>query len=315
MSRAGVEPLVTITYPPVPSVLGVSPHGILIVVGVVAGAVLLRREVRRRGLDPAIIERALTWALPAGIIGARADYVISHPGQFHSLGEVLAVWHGGLALFGGLIAGLAVGVIIAHRAGAHLPRLLDAAAPGLALAVAIGRIGDLLLTDHLGIPTTNRFALGYRVQTGYVLAPGFEPSPAVPPPPGVGCTEVGRFYAGCTYHLTPAYDLLGALVLFGVLMALRHRVGYRAGTAISLWALWYGAQRLALDFTRGIDERPVLGLTGTQLLAIGVVAAGAGSLAVIFVRRRGWGEGSEDPPSREASLFRTVQESSTIISS
>lgn len=305
-----MEPLVTITYPPVPSVLGLSPHGILIVVGVAAAAVLLRREVRRRGLDPALVERVLTWALPAGIVGARADYVISHPRQFHSLGEMLAVWNGGLALFGGFIAGLAVGMIVAHRAGAHLPRLLDAAAPGLALAVAIGRIGDLLLTDHLGTPTTSRFALGYRVQTGYDLAPGFEPSPAVPPPPGVGCTEVGRFYAGCTYHLTPAYDLLGALVLFGVLMALRHWVGYRAGTAISLWALWYGAQRLALDFTRGIDERPVLGLTGTQLLAIGAIAAGAGSLAVILARRRGWGEDTQAGPSRQAPLLRVEQPSS-----
>lgn len=294
----------TISYRPVPSVLGLSPHGLLTALGAAVGALLLLREVRRRDLDPAVVERALTWALPAGIVGARADYVISHPGQFHSLGQILAVWNGGVALFGGLIVGLAVGLAVAHRAGAHLPRLLDAAAPGLALAIAVGRIGDLLLTDHLGAPTSSPLALAYRVQAGYDLAPGFGPSPAVSPPPGAGCGEVGRFYAGCTYHLTPAYDLLGALVLFGVLMALRRWVGYRAGTAISLWALWYGAQRLTLDFTRGIDERPALGLTGTQLLAIGVVAAGMVSLAVILIRRRGWGEGGDDAPSRVAPLHR-----------
>jgi hypothetical protein len=152
------------------------------------------------------------------------------------------------------------------------------------------------------------------VQAGYDLAPGFEPSPAVAPPPGIGCATVGRFYAGCTYHLTPAYDLLGALVLFSVVMGLRHWVGYRAGAAISLWALWYGAQRLALDFTRGIDERLVFGLTGTQLLAIGLVAASAGSLAAILARRRGWGEGNEDAPSRAAPLLRTGRQSSTISS-
>ncbi|HJT02319.1 MAG TPA: prolipoprotein diacylglyceryl transferase family protein [Pseudonocardiaceae bacterium] len=294
----------TITYPPVPSVLGVSPHGIFAALGLVAGALLLLREVRRRDFDLAVVERALTWAVPAGIVGARADYVISHPEQFHSLGQVLAVWNGGLALFGGLIVGLPVGLVVAYRAGAHLPRVLDAAAPALALAITVGRVGDLLLTDHLGAPTSSPVALAYRVRVGYDLASGFGPSPAVPPPPGVGCAEVGRFYAGCSYHLTPAYDLLGALVLFGVLMGLRRWVDYRAGTAISLWALWYGAQRLGLDFTRGIDKRPALGLTGTQLVAIGVVAAGMVSVAVILFRRRGWGEESDDPPSRVAPLRR-----------
>jgi phosphatidylglycerol:prolipoprotein diacylglycerol transferase len=294
----------TITYPPVPSVLGVSPHGILVAVGFVVGTVLLLREVHRRDLDPKVVERALTWALPAGIIGARADYVVSHPSQFHTLGEVLAVWNGGLALFGGLIAGVGVGLAVAHHAQAHLPRLLDAAAPALALAIAVGRIGDLLLTDHLGAPTSSTFALAYRVEPGYHLAPGFGPSPAVPPPPSAGCGDVGVFYAGCTYHLTPAYDLLGALALFGVLMMLRRWVNYRAGTAISVWTVWYGAQRLGLDFTRGIDERPALGLTGTQLLAIGAITGGLVSLLIILLRRRGWGEGPHDPPSRAGSLYR-----------
>jgi len=88
-------------------------------------------------------------------------------------------------------------------------------------------------------------------------------------------------------------------------MVLRHWGRYRAGTAISFWALWYGAQRLGVDFTRGIDERPALGLTGTQLLAIGVVAAGMVSLAVILARHRGWGEDPGDAPSRVAPLRRT----------
>jgi hypothetical protein len=130
------------------------------------------REVRRRGADTAPLERALLWAVPAGIVGARADYVISHPHEFSSLGQVLALWHGGLALFGGLIAGLSVGVIVAHRAGIYAIRLLDAAAPSIALAIAVGRIGDLLLLDHLGKPAASAWALAYRVQLGSQLAPG-----------------------------------------------------------------------------------------------------------------------------------------------
>jgi len=57
------------------------------------------------------------------------------------------------------------------------------------LAIAIGRIGDLLLTDHLGLPTQSRFALTYVVEAGYRLAPGFGPYPAALP--GVGESASG----------------------------------------------------------------------------------------------------------------------------
>lgn len=293
-----------ISYQPVHSVFGISPHGLLAVAGVAAGITVLLREVRRRGAPTAPLERALTWAVPAGIVGARADYVISHPGEFSSPLEVLRVWQGGLALFGGLIAGLGVGVLFAHRAGFHVPRLLDAAAPSIALAIAVGRVGDLLLLDHLGKPTSSAWAITYRIPDGAVLAPGFGPSPAAAPPTGASCGDVARFYAGCTYHLSAAYDLLGAALLTAVLLVLRRRVPYRAGTAISIWAAWYGLQRLLLDFTRGVDERPIAGLTGTQLLAVLVLVAALGSLLRIRIRRRGWAERDADPPSRQAALLR-----------
>jgi phosphatidylglycerol:prolipoprotein diacylglycerol transferase len=298
---------VVISYPPVHAIFGVSPHGILAAAGGLAGAVLLMREVRRRGADTAPLERALLWAVPAGIVGARADYVISHPHEFSSLGQVLALWHGGLALFGGLIAGLSVGVIVAHRAGIYAIRLLDAAAPSIALAIAVGRIGDLLLLDHLGKPAASAWALAYRVQLGSQLAPGFGPSPAIAPPSGASCADVGKFYAGCSYHLSAGYDLLGSVLLLALLLLLRRRGGYHAGVMFSVWALWYGTQRLALDFTRGVDERPLAGLTGTQLLAIGVLTLAIGSLSMIGLRHRGWGEQPGEPCPRAAPLQRAPQ--------
>lgn len=294
-----------ISYPPVPYLAGISPHGILTALGILAGFLLVGREVRRRDLAADTVESVLTWAVLAGIVGARVLYVIGNPGDFGSIGEVLAVWNGGLALFGGLIAGIATGLVLLRRRGAHLPRMLDVVAPALAFAVGIGRIGDLLLTDHLGKPTDSPWALAYEVRTGYDLAPGFGPSPAVPPPPGASCADVGSFYAGCSYHLTPAYDMLGAFALFALLMLLRRRSDYRAGTAISVWAAWYGTQRFVLDFTRAIDEQPLLGLTTTQLLAAALAAAGLVSLVAIRARGRGWAESPADPPSRHASLRRT----------
>lgn len=273
-----------ITYRPVPTVLGISPHGILAMLGIGIGAWLLVRRMRRRGLPTAGLEAAVEIGVLAGVVGARADYVLSHPGQFHSVVQVVAVWQGGLALFGGLIAGVGAAVLVLRRRGTPILATLDVAAPSFALAIAIGRIGDLLLTDHLGRPVDGGLALGYLVESGYRLAPGFGPSPAVPPGPGQSCTDVGRFYAGCAYHLSAGYDLLGAAVLALALLLLSRRRP-PLGVPVAVFGAWYGTQRLLLDFTRGVDER-VGGLTGTQWLSIGVLGAAAAALLGIGRRMR-----------------------------
>jgi prolipoprotein diacylglyceryl transferase len=274
-----------ITYPPLPTVLGISPHGILAAVGIAVGAWLLVRRLRAENLPVEAAESALMWGIPAGIVGARLDYVISHPGQFSSVQQALALWNGGLALFGGLIAGTLTATVVLWRHGAPVRRVLDAAAPAIPLAVAIGRIGDLLLTDHLGLPTKSRFAIAYVVEAGYRLAPGFGPSPAAPPGVGESCREVGRYYAGCAYQLSAGYDLIGAAALALVLLLLARRRP-PPGVPLAVFGLWYGTQRLLLDFTRGIDERPMLGLTGTQLLAVALIVVSGFTLAQSARRHR-----------------------------
>ncbi len=210
---------------------------------------------------------------------------------------MLKIWEGGLGLFGGLLTGVLTAYVVLRRAGAHVPRMLDGAAPMIALAIGVGRIGDIMLTDHLGTPTTSQFALAYFVRPGDNLAPGFGPSPARVPGPGESCADVGSYFAGCGYHLTPVYDMVGVLALAAVLLLLRRRARYRSGTAAGIFGAWYGTQRLALDFTRGIDEQPVLGLTTAQLLSIVLILGSASVLAVIGIRGRGLLDEPGDPPS------------------
>ena len=276
---------IDISYPPIPQLLGISPHGLLAAVGIGAGLWLLVHRLRSRGLpvDPAY--KAVTWGVAAAIVGARVDYVISHLQDFSSLGEMVALWRGGLALFGGLIAGTATAAIILFRNQAPVVASLDAAAPAFTLAIAVGRTGDLLLTDHLGRPIGDSFGIGYRIIAGSQLAPGFTPSPAVTPAGGQSCSDLGTYYAGCSYHLTAGYDLLGATLLTVLLLILSTRA-LRPGVLIATFGLLYGTQRLLLDFTRGIDERPLLGLTGTQLLSILLILAGAAVLVWLLARPR-----------------------------
>jgi phosphatidylglycerol:prolipoprotein diacylglycerol transferase len=308
-----VVPPASLTWRPVQRVLFVSPHGVGSAGGFLAGATLLLREVRRRGgLDEQVVVRALTWAAAGAILGARLDYLVSHPRDFHSVYDAIAVWQGGLAMFGGFIGGVLAALPVLRRARVHLPRFLDAAAPGFALGVVIGRIGDLVIWDHLGdVATGWAKPFGLTMKAGYHLAPGFSPSPAVPLPAGETCAhavKAHQFYAGCTYHQPALYDFLGALALFAFLLWLRRR-RTRAGVSILAWGVWYGTERFGIDFTRSIDER-FGGLTGTQWLAIVLAVTCAVTLVVIRVRGRGLGEEPDDPPSREGPLVRQSSSSS-----
>jgi len=306
-----------LTFPLIQRFFGViPPHGLFTALGFLLGATILLREVKRRDLDPEIVVNALTWTALGSILGARADYVISHPDQYfggegfaESLLSILQVWEGGLALFGGFIGGTLFAIPTLVRNRVHVWRILDGAAPGMAAGVALGRIGDLIIGDHLGdVVTGNPWwkPFTYTIRAGDELAPGFGPSPART---GECVMDAGdpQFFAGCSYHIPALYDLVGALLLFGLLMLLRRRWRFRSGQLVLAWGLWYGLQRVLLDFTRSIDERPLFDLTGTQLLGVLLAALCAATLVVTSVRRRGLGDAADTPSSREASLHRRAK--------
>ncbi|MCA1822948.1 MAG: prolipoprotein diacylglyceryl transferase [Mycobacteriales bacterium] len=299
--------VLALTFSPVQRVLFFSPHGVMTAVGFVVGGQLLVRECRRRDFDADVMVSALTRAALGAIVGARVDYVLFHWSDFFgagvtgsAIGSALRIWEGGLALYGGLIGGFAAGLPVLINARAHLPRILDATAPALALGVAIGRIGDLLIADHLGrIAPGWAHPIAFLIEPGYHLAPGFMPSPAVVGP----CINNGEFYAGCHYYLAAGYDLVGAALLSALLLSLRRRGTARAGVAFATWGAWYGAQRFVIDFTRStVDAQLPLGLTDTQVLGALLSITSLVVLVGIRRRRRGLLELPNDPPSRAASL-------------
>jgi phosphatidylglycerol:prolipoprotein diacylglycerol transferase len=304
---------VALSFPLIQKFVFIPPHGLFTAIGFLVGATVLMREVKRRDISPEIVINSITWGAVGSIIGARADYVISHPyvffereGVVESLVAILRVWEGGLALFGGFIGGVLFALPTLIRARAHIPRLLDAAVPGFAIGVAVGRIGDLIIGDHLGDPVTGNpwwKPFTYTIRAGDDLAPGFGPSPAIPG----DCFSKQDFFAGCSYHIPALYDLVGAALLFVFLMWLRRRWRFRSGQLACVWGIGYGAQRVLLDFTRSIDERPLMDMTGTQLLGVLLVTVCTALLVWTSVRGYGLTDGPHDPPSREGSLRRHAE--------
>jgi phosphatidylglycerol:prolipoprotein diacylglycerol transferase len=283
--------------------LSISPHGIGIAVGYLVGAQLMVRRARKREGSPKEedIWNSLFWALLGALVGARVGYVIGHFSEVTDGGDdllgVFKVWEGGISLLGGITGAVLVALPYLVRKKMGFWRTVDLAAPGLALGIVIGRIGDLLIGDHLGEPTD--FALGWRCLGE---AGGPEPTAATVyrqalqtgDPPSLGCFDL-------VVHQTALYDFLSTLVLLGVLLYLGRSAARNAGFLALVFVAWYGTVRVITDFLR--VDRTYFGLTGSQLLSVSMVVVAL----FMLVRYRGapprWAappEGESAPPTAES---------------
>lgn len=225
--------------------LMIRPHGILIAVGFLAGARLMQRYTRPRGIADEALWRILGWGLVGGLVGMRVAWVLGHWRELGSPLESFAIWNGGMSLLGGLIGAVLVGGFVARREGLPVLPLLDMAAPGLALGIAIGRVSDLIIGDHLGKPTS--------MPWGFRYVGGVDPLAGVPP-------------LGTVVHPVALYDLILTTVLLIVLIRFL-RSPRATGSAIALFTLWYSTGRVFTDVFR-TDPRRLAGLTGSQLTAL-----------------------------------------------
>lgn len=254
----------------------IRPHGLLIGVGFLAGARLMQRYTRPRGIRDDVLWRILGWALAGGLVGMRVAWVLGHWREMGSILDAFAIWNGGMSLLGGLIGAVLVGGFVARREKLAVLPLLDMASPGIALGIAIGRISDLIIGDHLGKPTT--------LPWGFRYVGGIDPLAGMPP-------------VGTVVHPVALYDLLLTTVLLVVLIRFL-RSPRATGSAIALFTLWYAGSRVLTDFLR-TDPRRLFGLTGSQLTSILAIAV-VGAMVALRARRAELLPGDPRPPSREA---------------
>ena len=257
------HPLVHVKIGP----LSISPHGVGIAVGFLLGARLMLPEANRKGIRDEQVYSLLTRAAIGAIVGARLAYVINHASDYSSVWEVLKVWHGGISLLGGFAGAILLALPKMKADRLSFWKVMDAAAPGMALGVIIGRIGDLIVADHLG--KTTSFFLGYK-------CPGINVSTASPCAP----THLTDRTVGAVVHQTALYDFVSTIFLLAFLLRLRRKPRYD-GFLILVFAVWYGAMRIVEDFLR--EDVRHFGLTGSQWSSIVLVAV---CIALLTLYRR-----------------------------
>jgi len=134
--------------------LTIKSYGFMMVVGFLAAVTVIRHLSRHFTRDPQLITNAALYSLIAGVVGARAFYVIHYFNHFRdNLPSVFAIWNGGLELIGGVVAAIVVIVLYGRHHKVPIRHYMDVLAIGLMAALMFGRIGCLLNGCCYGRPT------------------------------------------------------------------------------------------------------------------------------------------------------------------
>jgi len=228
-------------------------YGIFIMTGVVVAWLVLRNRFVARGGDPEVAERIIIRVVILGFLGARLAYVSTHLSRFEGeWWKVIAIWEGGLALYGGLTVGAIVMYVYTRKWGASFPDFLDSVAPAVPLAQALGRFGNYFNQELFGTPTD--------LPWGLEIAPQFRPPE----------------YAGFeTFHPTFLYESLWNVGLAFFIMWIGKRQPSLRGRLIGVYFLGYGLIRFVMELIRTDTTFRFLGLSRNGWVSIGVMILGA----------------------------------------
>jgi len=228
-------------------------YGLMYVIGITLAILITQRRWKAVGGDPSLVGDVALWAVPAGIIGGRIYFDITTPKYIpHHWYGFLAVWDGGLGIWGGIAAGAAVGVWRVRRHKANGALFADAVAPALLVAQAVGRIGNYFNKELFGGPTS--------LPWGLYIPPSYRPT---------------GYLGYTTFQPTFLYELIFDLALAATLVWLGHHRGIKPPGLFALYVTGYSAFRIFEESLRVDPSEHFLGLRLNMYVAIVLTVAGA----------------------------------------
>lgn len=204
-------------------------YGIIMGTAALLGLYLAIKEAELRGIDRDTILDLMLWALPCAIIGARIYYVIFEWDYYSVYPEdIIAVWKGGLAIHGGLLAAILVGYLFVRKRGLSFFKLADIVAPSIILGQAIGRWGNFINQEAHGGPVDRLFLEGLFLPDWIIEQMNIQ---------------------GTYYHPTFLYESIWNLAGFGLLLLLRVWNPKR-GEIFLTYLVWYSFGRFLIEGLR-----------------------------------------------------------------
>jgi phosphatidylglycerol:prolipoprotein diacylglycerol transferase len=260
-------------------------YGVIITTGMILAAYIAALELKRKGEDPNIVWDSVLWVILCGIIGARLYHVFSSPNDGTNSGwayysqnplQILAIWNGGLGIYGGILGGIIATIVICRRRKVSFLRVADATAPGVLLAQAIGRWGNYFNQELYGGPTGSSW-WGVTIDPMYRIRT-----------PRIDFTDLQAYPPDTRFHPTFFYESAWNFAGFiGLLWIARRFDGrLRDGDIMALYFVWYGLGRSWVELFFRPDAWTLGALPTAVAISLGIVALGLLILFVNHVVRR-----------------------------
>ena len=238
-------------------------YGLMIALGVIIGVRIWGKRMTLIGVGgPEEAAAIATWAVPAGVIGARLYHVATEWDRFSGqLFDIVKIWEGGLGIPGGILLGAIIAVVVAKKRNIDIGQMLWAVAPAIPVAQAIGRLGNWWNQELFGRPTTLPWALKIDAEH---MPDGYAP--------------------GTLFHPTFLYEATWNLALAGVLIIVgRRMMTSRPGRLMALYVGGYGLGRFWVEGLRIDPAKSGGGLRLNQWVAIAMMA---GCLVYLLIDMR-----------------------------
>jgi prolipoprotein diacylglyceryl transferase len=252
-------------------------YALFILTGIILALILTESRLKTRGAQSGVALDISLWAIPFGILGGRFFHVITHPSDYFFEGAdllaIFRIWEGGLAIYGAILLGSVGAYIGARQAKIKFLSYVDAVAPGMLLAQAIGRWGNYFNNELYGLPTN--LPWGLEIPSN---------NPAYP----IGLPD------GILFHPTFLYESIWSLMGVALLLAADRRFNLRWGKLFGLYLIYYSIGRIWVEAIRIDPSEVLLGLRINIWSAIAGIAVG---LAVLVIQ-------SKRHPGLESSVYR-----------
>lgn len=249
--------------------LTITWYSICILLGIIFAGVVINKEAKKYNIPTSFITNLIFWCVIFGLLGARIYYVIFNLDYYAAAPiEIIKIWNGGLAIHGGIIAGLITLVIYCKKYGVNILKMTDIAVPGLILAQGIGRWGNFFNAEaHGGIVS--------RVFLENLHLPNFI----------IDGMHIGGHY----YHPTFLYESIFCIIGFFVLFGFRSFKNTKLGNTTAVYLIWYGVLRFFIESLR-TDSLMLGSLKMAQIISIIMITIGFVMLIVTKLKCKNYDE-------------------------
>lgn len=241
-------------------------YGVIIACGVILALIVSIREGRRQGIPEDDFYDYLLWALPIAIICARIYYVVFQwPYYAQHPDEIIAIWDGGIAIYGAIIGGFVVMAVFCRFHRISLWTMLDVVSPAVIMAQGIGRWGNFMNQEAFG-KITSKAALQAQHLPSWLIQQ----------------MDIQGAYRVPTFFYESMWDLAGFIFL---IIVRRQTHILKKGEVFLAYIIWYGAGRFVIEGMR-TDSLMLGPIRISQLLSVILVIV---AVSVLIWRRRHYG--------------------------